>query len=485
MNRRLWVGMSLVAMLGALWPTLASFHDVWTSYTYSHGYLVAGLSTWLLWRARGRVWQGAQGWDVGIPVLFALGLLWLAATVMQFRVVHQGVLPLAVASWALVIAGPAGLRAVLPATSLFLFAVPFWEIFIGPLQQLTILVSGNLVRLLGIQAEISGEFVSIPSGTFEVAGSCAGLNFFIVGTLLGTAYAYLFLNRWRSRLGMIALAAATAILANWVRVTGLIVIGHITEMTHDLLRSHHTYGWVIFSVAFVLLFWGARGIERRDTKLAQGEGSASPRGTTAQKTVVRRRAILAASAFLVGPLSYFVVGSLPARAGASPAPENTRTMEPWRVSPSTSRPFDWRPEFQDASAEQAWVWTNGAVEIHHDRLIYLEQRQGAELLGGSNRIADPSAIVAQRVTWLRDLDRTVREVVIMTAEGPVLIWYWYRIGGVETVSPEWAKLLELWGFARRRPVAELDALSVLCGVEACDQAAQALRNLLERGLGSG
>ncbi|MDZ7781379.1 MAG: exosortase A, partial [Gemmatimonadota bacterium] len=482
MSPRMWVGVSLGAVLAALWPTLLSFHDVWTSYTYSHGYLVAGLSAWLLWRARARLWEGDAGRNLALPILLALGLLWLAATVMQLRVVHQGVLPLAVAAWALGVAGPPGFRAVLPATSLFLFAVPFWEVFIGPLQQLTILVSGNVVRLFGIQAEISGELVRIPSGTFEVAGTCAGLNFFIVGTFLGTAYAYLFLNRWRSRLAMVALAAATAVVANWVRVTGLVVIGHVTEMTHDLLQSHQTYGWVIFSVAFVLLFWLMRGLERRDRKRGQGDDLVRARpGPLPEEGVVRRRALLACGALLVGPLIYFVVGALPARAGASPAPEATEAMDPWRVAPSDARPFDWRPEFGGAGVEHAWVWTNGTVEIYHDRLVYPEQRQGAELIGGPNRIAEASAIAAERPTWLRDLDRTVREALIMTPEGPVLVWYWYRVGGVETVSPAWAKLLELWGFVRRRPVAELEALSVACGTDGCEEDAAALRELMEVG----
>ncbi|MEX2375111.1 MAG: exosortase [Dehalococcoidia bacterium] len=482
MNAPLWVGVSLGVVLVSMWPTHLSFHDVWTSYTYSHGYLVAGLAAWFLWRARSRLWDGDQGSNVGFPILLGLGLLWLAAMVMHVRVVHQGLVPLVVVAWALTVTGRTGLRAVLPPASLFLFAVPFWEALVPVLQRLTILVSGSIVRLLGVRAEISGDFVTIPSGTFEVAGTCAGLNFFIVGTFLGTAYAYLFLQRWRSRLIVVVLAAATAVVANWARVVGLIIVGHVTEMTHGLLTSHHLYGWVIFAVAFCVLFWLVRGLERRDRESVRRDGrQLPPLGTPTLESVIVRRSVLASCAFLFGPLLYFGIGAVPARAGPSPTPD-TDDRGAWSVTPAEERPFDWRPMFHGAGATGMWVWEDRAVAIYQDRVVYPEQRQGAELISGENRIAAGPSIVAERTIWRPDLGRGFREAVIMTPQGPVLVWYWYRVGGVETASTAWAKLLELWGFIRRSPAAELEALSTRCGQLSCDEAAQALYRFVAAGV---
>jgi hypothetical protein len=118
------------------------------------------------------------------------------------------------------------------------------------------------------------------------------------------------------------------------------------------------------------------------------------------------------------------------------------------------------------------------MRVHQDRIIYPKQTQGAELFGDGNRIAPSSRILGERTTWLGDLDKAVHEVVVSTPDGPVLVWYWYRVAGVETVSKGWGKILELWGFFSRRPAAEVEALSASCAADQCEEAAAGLRELM-------
>ena len=75
--------------------------------------------------------------------------------------------------------------------------------------------------------------------------------------------------------------------------------------------------------------------------------------------------------------------------------------------------------------------------------------------------------------------RYVREVIVRSEGEPVLVWYWYRVGGVETPSRIRAKLLEVYAFFSRTTVSELIAMSATCGPESCEEAAALLSSFLQ------
>lgn len=72
----------------------------------------------------------------------------------------------------------------------------------------------------------------------------------------------------------------------------------------------------------------------------------------------------------------------------------------------------------------------------------------------------------------------VQQAVVLTPEGPVLVWYWYRVGGVDTFSPVHAKILEIPAFLSRRRASELIALSAACEADNCRDAFQALAGFM-------
>lgn len=496
------IAVASLLVLAAFWPTLESFRDVWARYNYSHGYLTALVVLWLLWRRRTALLEPDDlGRGVALAALAGLSLLWLVAVVTNLQVVHQGLLPLIVVAWAGALAGWRGARRMLPVAAIFLFVVPFWEVFIPPLQALTIAVTGTAARLAGLEATISGEIITIPQGAFRVAGTCAGIGFFTVGLLLGTLYAHLFLESWRTRLGAIAAAGLLAVVSNWIRVTGLVFVGHWSGMQSDLLSDHGTYGWMVFVATFLLFIPIVRSLERREeARRAEasdgGEGrageedradGAAEAGAVAGDTDgdgagwrwALRRVAVAGPLVLAGPLLYLGVGALPVAASVEDAdPAAPDLGRPgWTALPAEhERPFDWRPDLPGADTVEATAWTNDTVVVHRDRVLYAEQEQGAELAG--SRIASGDALIDERTLWLRDQDRWVRQAIVRDSDGLVLVWYWYRVGGVEAVSEGWAKALELWGFFRRRPDAELVAVSTLCREEGCPGAVEGLRGFL-------
>lgn len=479
-SRTLAVGFLLLLL--AFVPTLLSLHEVWTTrYTYSHGYLVPPLALWLVWRRRDRLTApGApDGWAG--PAMLALGAVWFAAVVTNVQVVHQLAFVGVLALWPAAVNGWPAARGVLAASVAMLFAIPFWEVLTRPLQLLTIAVTGAVVRLLRIDAQITGEFITLPSGTFEVAGSCAGLGFFIVGLLIGTVFAHVRLRSWRLRLVGIALGVGLAIVANWIRVAGLVVIGHVTEMQWPYLEDHGTYGWIVFVVVFGLFFPLADRLARRESRASTDSGEVVPVGDAADAPF-RHRVVRATALGIAAPVLFFVISLLPPRAVEAEA--SIAAGAAWRPAPTADgpRPFEWSPAFPEPDERYEARWTTGGFVAHEFVFHYDSQEQGRELAGAESRIAPRRALGLDRPLWLSDQDLWVREAVVREGDddndGLVLVWYWYEVGGHRTVWAPMTKVLELWGFLRRRPDARLVAYATLCVSELCGDDREAFRTLI-------
>jgi len=295
------------------------------------------------------------------------------------------------------------------------------------------------------------------------------------------------------------LAAIIAIVANWIRVIGLIVIGHVTQMESGLMSAHSAYGWVVFIMSLLPFFYLARRVEKWDMSAESSDtsppvtwgssptGAPGPQGSVPEEWLwkgssgILRRVTVTSALAVLGPVIYFVVSATPpadppAGAGISRLIEG----EAWRVVESAeARPFDWEPDYQGADDRQRFSLTDGEAHVYVDRLLYRDQRQGAELISYFNRIAPDPVLFDERVTGPIGVRRRfVRQALINTAQGPILVWSWFRVGGVETVSPIYAKILELLAFARRFSVAELVALSSACGPDNCVEAFEALSGVL-------
>jgi exosortase A len=494
-------------MVLAFWPTLASLPDVWSRYTYAHGYLIPPLVLWLAWRRRDALLRpvraGAGAGMGAILPLVLLSLVWFVAVVTNVQVIHQWAFPLILLLWVAVIAGWHAARRLLPAAVVFMFTVPFWEVFTRPLQLLTIAVNGWLVRALGIEAEITGEYVFLPTGTFEIAGSCAGLNFFIVGLLVGLLYAHLFVTRWRTRLAVVAVAVGLAIVGNWIRVTGLVIIGDATDMQWAYLEDHGTYGWIIFIVVMVIFFPIAGYLAKRETagraaaRAEAGAGAnedgtsaahdeaASPADSPAHSTpppgtgaAFRNRTLLATGLAVLGPLTFFALSAAPAaslEAGAEPTGGDGWT----RQSAPDSAPHGWAPAFPTPDRRREAVWSDGSTELHQLVLVYESQEQGRELVGADSRIARSRDLAFDRSLWIAEKEVLVREALVRTPDGHVVVWYWYEVGGVRAAYGFQAKALELWAFVRRRPAAALVTLSTECVSDGCQVERAALRAFVQ------
>lgn len=142
---------------------------------------------------------------------------------------------------------PQTLRATLPYLGMIVFTIPIWSELTNVLVELSSSMVGYAVRLSNLTALLDGNSIFLPSGTIYIADGCSGLRYLTVALLMG--YILILINHYRLTSALITLAVAIllGLIANWVRIYLLVLIGYHTEMQSSLMRDHETFGWIIFA----------------------------------------------------------------------------------------------------------------------------------------------------------------------------------------------------------------------------------------------
>lgn len=470
---------SLLAIVLALWSSWRRFPAVWTN-DRSHGYVIAGLCLWLIWRDRAELRRLDEPLPGALLLLSGVSMLWMVAVALSAQVVHLALAPAILLLWLLAVQGVRAARHGVQIAAVFLLAVPVWEALTGPLQTLTVIANSALVFITRIPARVEGTMIHLSAGTLQVAYSCAGINYLMSGLTLGACYAFLFTTPWRTRIKIVLVAGAVSMLSNWIRVFGLVVIGHVTDMRSSLMRDHVVYGWVVFAAFLPLFFYLARRIELRDA----ARGTVKVLSTTAEEqSPPPVRVGMATCTAVVGPLLLLLLLSSQERAivpsrppGVAASVTLAPATSPGTASSNTANSAGWRARFERAQQHLIGTSTVDGREVQVERFVYGTQEQGAEMIGGDNRIADDSVVAAAGIMGpLDDQLRTVREVLLRTNDGAGRVaWYWYHVAGVNTPSANKAKLLELWAFLNRKPSSEIVVMSASCVDRNCLPARRAL-----------
>jgi exosortase A len=445
--------------LALLWPTTSSLIVEWedtNKTTYTHGYLIVLICAWLLLRGRDEAGAARPAVRVGVLCLIAAGsFLWLLALRSGLQAVHQVLLPplFLFSVWSTL-----GWRSALRATfaaGYFYFAVPLWEVVNGLLQSTTALVVGQLLRITGVPAYVDGNIVHLAVGTFEIAGGCSGLHFFIVGTALAALYGEIHRDTLPARLKLLILAIGMALLANWLRVYVIVVAGYLTNMQHYLVRvSHYGFGWSVFAVTMVAFFFVA---SRMTVTAAPVRSSAL---FPAARSQVRPSLLLLASglsltAIAVGPVWNALV---PLQAASMPSRDMLLPRNPGAWSgPVPSHGADWLPTYTGADSVQTGAYSDGQRNVQMFAAVYASQSQGKELVTYSNSIVGN----ADALQWQDSPGG--REVVIAANAGRHwVVRYFYQIDSLRTHSDLTAQLRYGLGSLSGHPLSAIFAFGSPC-----------------------
>ncbi len=424
---------SLGILLALYFDTYASIVAKWFSDAgFSHGVLVLPISLALIWRRRA-VFADAEwrpDW-LGLIALIACGGAWLLARGTGVLVVEQLAAVAMVPAVVLALVGRNATRTIMFPLLFLLFAVPFGQGAVPSLMRITADLTVTALHLSGVPVIRDGMMFSIPSGDFEVARACSGLNYLITGVALGMIYAYLTYASFWKRLAFTLAAIGLPILLNGFRAYVIIAVAHLTDMQWGAGKEHVLFGRVLFLLAMLLLFW----IGQRWRDPIQNETSTNRLAATrsTESTGVKWRIVVVLSLFaIVAP--YAVADSW-----SSNRHSNTAIIQialphlnaSWR-GPEIYEAA-WRPHYSGAAQEVAGTYEHpvyGVVEVF--AAVYLPSKFGGqEMISYRNRIVDTQteSLLPESLLDLSlgHQQLSVREFLVPDGRSGRIVWQWYMV----------------------------------------------------------
>jgi exosortase len=262
-TRGAWLG-TIAAVIAAFvlcyWTVIAKLvHDWAHDDNYSHGFLIVPLALYFVWERRARLAavRPRANWFGLVVVVASLGML-IAGTLGAELFVSRVSIVFLIAGTVLFAAGVDALRILaFPIAFLFLMVPPPAIIFnqiAFPLQLLASRFGEATLQVLSIPVLREGNLITLANTTLEVAEACSGIRSLISLLTLGIVYGY-FVDPRLSVRTIIALSAVPiAIVANGLRVAGTGVAAHYYGAEAAEGFFHTFSGWVVFIVAFVLMY---------------------------------------------------------------------------------------------------------------------------------------------------------------------------------------------------------------------------------------
>ena len=447
-----------VLLLGALcfaqWSTLTNMIEIWYyTTTYNHGFIVAPVSAYLVWRRREELANVVPSNAYAALTLLlgfcVFGLIGELSGVNLAR--HIGFVGALMCLIPLCFGWAVARRFIFPV--LFLgFMIPVGDFLIAPLQVLTADVSVWMIQMTGVPVYREGLMIELSSGLWEVAEACAGVRFLIANIFVAAVFAYMSYDKaWKWVLFAI-LAVAIPVGANCVRAYGIMMLAHATDNALAVGVDHLVYGWVFFSFVMLIMLWvGSKFADRALTDPVY-EGTDSGReAARGGLGVAIAGSLLIAGAPAFAAISKPVPTALPSALIAPMIPDG------WEVvSWDGDAPDRWIPRFDGADRAEMERLSNGTETLDMVVAYYTHQRDGSEALHYSNRFDDDTIWVraalgkmildtadtglsgVARRDNLTNFERTDRAEGTVFSSRLVTSWVW--VGDTLTADPLTAKI---------------------------------------------
>jgi exosortase len=258
--RTVLILMTCVSFLLLYAPVLARLVQDWAhDDNYSHGFLILPLALYFVWERRKRLAAIPRDPRMfGLSVV-GLGLVMLLAGMLGAELFLTRVSIIAVAAGAVLFLFGWRTCGVLAFPLLFLLlmipipAIVFNQIAF-PLQLLASRTGETALSALNIPVLREGNVIVLAHTSLEVAEACSGIRSLISLLTLGIVYGYFTDPRAGVRVLIALSTIPIAIVANGGRVAGTGVAAHYYGAQAAQGFFHTFSGWLVFAVAFALLF---------------------------------------------------------------------------------------------------------------------------------------------------------------------------------------------------------------------------------------
>lgn len=370
---------------------------------------------------------------IGCLTLYAIGL---AGDVQLFmHVATFTFLPLSI--WAF-IGNHLAYKILFPLVFV-LFCIPIGEEFIPALQEITADLSVVMLNWSGIPIYRSGLYIEIPQGRFLVAEACSGISFFIASVVIGSLYSYLNIRSAKRRILFMSISIVFPIIANAIRVFGIILTGYLSNMKHAVGADHLIYGWVFFSIVIVCLLGIGELIREKDQVLAPQDKVIDNLHKNNFNSCYK------SSVIIVALMLVFFVWFKAIDTQVKEPSEDNNLVEQFslelKLTEGSRR--QWKPEFIEPYQELQYSIELDNVPV--DIYIAWYPRGHGELISSLNRLyTEKSWTLESHNNYLLGDGQTMPLATIVNPESKRLLSYWYVIDGELFTNNRVAKLYEIY-----------------------------------------
>ncbi|MEM7610318.1 MAG: exosortase A [Pseudomonadota bacterium] len=429
----------------------------WFDDNYSHGVLLVPLTAWLMITACSRLAPRSRPDALGLLGVVVVSAVMLVAAMAGIALVFQLLAPVLVLAAVIAIYGRQNLATLLFPVLFLYFSIPVWDAINPLLQSLTTQAVERMIFVTGLPALITGNFVTVSAGVFEIAEGCSGLRFFMISTAVGALYAHLYLADWRSGVLFVGFAMLLAIVGNWVRVYVIILVGIWLGIDHAFVTDHGFFGWSTFAVSMLVLFACARRFRHAQT-----------RSVTVPPTSRSVHWLVMSS-----PLATLLAVAMAARAfgsyaAAGPLYELAETPTLVQDVRRDGVCGDWQIKMVGVQTVRRGLITNAGRQYCVDIGWYPNQRQGKELINTRNLLAASEQWTRLHQTGTSAAPPVRWQLVRADSGDDLLVAYQYRIGSRIAMSAREAKLTQLRNMLARRSDALVVAVAQQCDAR-CQQ----------------
>jgi exosortase A len=442
------IAAAVLAPLLIYFSTAQSIVHIWdSSETFAHGYAILPISIWLIWKRWDTLpLHEAKPYWPALLLLAACGFGWLLANLAAVQVVQQYAMVAMIPVVALALLGPTLAKAMAFPLLFLLLAVPFGEVFIGPLINFTADFTVAALRATGIPVLRIGNHFDIPSGSWSVLEACSGIRYLISSVTLGFLYAYLtYRSRWRQAVFMLV-AVIVPIIANGLRAYMIVMIGHLSGMKLAVGVDHIIYGWLFFGLVMFVMLWIGSFWREDEDKVATMPVQTRQIPAATHAPVSAAQMIPVALSVLACLAVWPIYGSYMDKDVFNP---KAATLAGFNSDWQSARPFtDWKPYFLPAQAELHRFLQRDDRVVGLSVLYYRNQQADTKLISSSNRLVPEKSPVwikadtVNRQEAFAGQSIQLRETQLRDTAGSFLVWNWYWVDGKFIASDYLAKLLQ-------------------------------------------
>jgi exosortase len=253
------LSLAMVLLYWAVVPLMVQ--DWYVDENYSHGFLIPAVSAYILWARRQDIALAARNTKPSV-IGFIVCVLSLAAFVVgragaEFFLQRSSLVLLLLGSVLWICGWPVFRVAWGPLGFLF-FMVPLpylvYDSIAFPLKLVAARFATDSLFYLNVPVLREGNVIHLAHQSLEVADACSGIRSLVSLVALGVVYAYFTESASWKRLIIVISTIPIAIAANAFRVTGTGLLTHYVSPKAAEGFFHTFSGWLVFVVAFVLLF---------------------------------------------------------------------------------------------------------------------------------------------------------------------------------------------------------------------------------------